>query len=86
MATESEIYFGLNRIFQTLFRNSRLVLAPDMSSEDIDGWDSLKHVMILIAIEEHFRVHFNTQEIDKLKSVGDLATCIERKTNNGNIQ
>lgn len=48
---------------------------------DVPGWDSLSHVNIIVAVEEHFKVKFKSMEVLKLKNVGDLQKLVDLKLN-----
>jgi len=52
-------------------------LSPDMSAQDVPGWDSLAHVRIVVAAEQAFGTRFSTSEITSLKTIGDLVKLIE---------
>ncbi len=60
--------------------------APDLKVEDdtkaftVPGWDSLKHVEILLAVQKEYEVHFRSTEVIRLKNVGDLQGLLKRKT------
>lgn len=56
-----------------------LVVVPETSAEDIDEWDSLSHIRLMVAIERAFDIKFKGSEIDGLKNIGDLATVIDAK-------
>ena len=56
-----------------------IVLSPALSADDVEGWDSLKQVDIIIAVEERFDIKFTTKELDQLDRVGDLVTLIVAK-------
>ncbi|WP_213979273.1 acyl carrier protein [Sphingomonas sp. dw_22] len=73
--TESEIYPILAEIFSDAFLHE-VPLAPELTADDVDGWDSFKHIEIVIAVEQRFGVRFRTREIDGLHSVGDLVALI----------
>lgn len=49
-----------------------------MTAEDVEGWDSVQHVRILMALERKFKFRFSTDEIEKLKCVGDLVAAVSR--------
>ena len=80
MPTESEIYDSLNGIFREVFLRDDIVLAPQMTAQDVEGWDSYKQIEILLAIEEKFGIKFRTKELDALVNVGDLARTVLTKT------
>lgn len=69
----------LNAIFCTVFDDIDIVIAPATTANDIDGWDSLSHVNLIVAVEAGFGIRFNHREILSFKNVGDLLTCIDRK-------
>ncbi len=79
MATEAEIYKGLNEIFSDVFLRDDLKLTPALSAKDVRGWDSFKQIEIIMATEERWAIKFNTRELDSLRSVGDLVALIEAK-------
>lgn len=76
--TAAVIYESLTSIFRDTFDDESLVLRPDLSAADVRGWDSLKQVEILIAIQERFNFKFSSREIDGLECVGDLVDVIQR--------
>ncbi len=67
----------LNDLVSDLLELSDLKLSPDMSAQDVPGWDSLAHVRIVVAAEQAFGIRFSTGEITSLKTVGDLAKLID---------
>ena len=69
----------LNTIFQTVFDDDDIRITPEMTANDIDGWDSLSHVNLIVAIETIFNIRFNQKELLTFKNVGDLLMCIESK-------
>ena len=75
-----EIEAGLTAIFRETFADPRLELRPEMTARDVAGWDSLKTVIIIMAVEERFGFQMRTSEMDALRCVGDFITLIERKT------
>jgi acyl carrier protein len=77
--TEAEIYSFLSGLFSDVFLRDDLKIGSNTTSSDIEGWDSVKHVEIMIAVEEHFGVKFRSSEFDQLHTVGDLAKMIAMK-------
>ena len=55
------------------------VLRPDLSAADVDGWDSLSHIRLVLAVSKAFGVKFSASEIGNLKNVGEFADLIEKK-------
>jgi len=70
----------LQDIFRDFFDDEDIVLTDETTADDIDGWDSLTHVQLIVAVEKAFSVKFSTVEVMKLKNVGEFAALIEKKT------
>lgn len=81
--TTNEVEAALNDVFRGVFGRPDLLLARDMTADDISGWDSARMVEIIIETEARFDVSFTTRETDRLTQVGDLIDLVERKTNAG---
>jgi len=69
----------LTLIFRTMFNQPELVLSDNLSAADVPGWDSHKHVSLVVTIEAEFGVRFANSEIAALASVGDLTQLISAK-------
>ncbi|HET6605516.1 MAG TPA: acyl carrier protein [Rhodopila sp.] len=80
MANEAEVYSGLTEIFHDVFMRDDLVLTPDLTAKQVQGWDSFKQIEIIMASEEKWGIKFNTRELDSLRCVGDLAKMVSTKT------
>lgn len=78
MAT-TEIYDMLTSIFRDLFDDEQILLAPETNADDIDEWDSLNHIRLMIEVQKAFGVKFSASEIGKLKDVGSLVELIQKK-------
>jgi acyl carrier protein len=76
---ESQIYALLAKIFEDVFDDDSIVLRPGLSAKDVDGWDSLTHIRLLLTIERAFKIKFSTSEIGKLANVGDLVALIQSR-------
>ena len=77
--TEHDVDAELTEIFHDLFGDDALVLSPEMTAQDIHGWDSIKHISLIVAIEQRFGVKWKTSEIESLRNVGDLERTIRAK-------
>jgi acyl carrier protein len=73
------VYAKLTDIFHDVLDNDEIVLAPDLTAKELDGWDSLAHVRLILTIERTFRISFTASEIGRLKNVGELAGLIQTK-------
>ncbi len=74
---EAQIYAALRDVFADIFDRDDIVLNASISAKDVSGWDSFRHIEILVAVEERFRVRFRTRDLDALRTVGDLVRLIQ---------
>lgn len=74
-----DIYDRLNEIFRDVLDNDEIVLKPGITAADVDEWDSLSHIRIIVAIEQAFGIKFAVTEIGNLKDVGELVGVIQAK-------
>lgn len=66
-------------VFRDTFDEDSLQLRPDMTAADVEAWDSLTHINLIVDIEREFKVRFTTAEVTGLKTVGDLAALVDKK-------
>ena len=71
---------ALTKVFRTVFEDEEIDLRPEMTANDVEGWDSLSHVVLILAIEDHFQIKFSQKELLTFKNVGSLLNSIESKT------
>jgi acyl carrier protein len=76
---EPQIYQRLTEIFQDVFDEDSIHVTPELTAKDVDGWDSLRHIRLILTIEREFKIKFSTSEIGKLESVGDLVALIKQR-------
>ncbi len=69
----------LETIFQDVFDDESLVVTKELSAADVEDWDSLSHIRLVVAIEKHFGIKFAFGELQDLKNVGEMATLIAEK-------
>lgn len=69
----------LQEIFRDIFDEDDLVLTADMSADDIEDWDSLTHMQLIIAIEKKYNIKFTTDEIIEANNVGEFVHILEGK-------
>jgi acyl carrier protein len=77
--TNPEILQSLTELFRELFMDETIVLTPETTADDIDGWDSFTHLNMIVAVETRFGIKMTTAEVESLMSVGDLVATIARK-------
>lgn len=74
-----EILEQLTPIFCEVFDDPGIVLSRRTTADDIDAWDSLSHMNLIMAVELKFKVKFALGELQALKNVGELADLVEKK-------
>ena len=82
METMTQMIEQLLSIFRNVFDDDDLVINPSTTAQDIDGWDSLAHISLIVAIEKSFNLRFSTAEISDFENVGQMAELILRKQAN----
>ena len=75
--SKAEILEKLNEIFRDVFDNEDLTVGESTTTADVEGWDSLAHIMLLSAAEEEFGIKFDMKAVLKLKDVGAMADMIQ---------
>ncbi|MBP3228389.1 MAG: acyl carrier protein [Bacteroidaceae bacterium] len=76
-----DIYSRLTAVFRDVFDDDALTLTPATSAADIDEWDSLSHVQLIVAVEQEFGLRFTSREILRWQNVGEMAEAIAAKLN-----
>jgi acyl carrier protein len=69
----------LQPVFHEVFDDDSIELRPDMTADEVDGWDSLSHVNLIVAIETTFNIRFSQKELLTFRCVGDLINSISEK-------
>lgn len=70
---------GLQQAFRKTFLDPGLRIGPETTSTDVDGWDSLSHVRLLLQVQRQFGIEIANQEGSRLNNVGDLVALIAKK-------
>jgi len=74
----NEVMGLLHPIFRDVFDDDELVIETKTTANDIDGWDSLTHIRLVISIEKAFNLRFTAAEISDLENVGEMVELIVR--------
>jgi len=69
----------LREIMIDVFDVDDLAITAQTTADDVEEWDSLSHVRLLVAVERKFKIKFSNSEIESLKSVGDLVRLVQAK-------
>jgi len=78
MSTE-EIIRQVNGIFTEVLDNPDITVKYETTSADIEEWDSLNHIQLVVAIEKHFKIRFTAAEIVSFANVGEMSEAIKTK-------
>jgi len=76
---EPQIYARLEEIFKDVFDEDSIAVTPELSAKDVDSWDSLTHIRLMLTVEKSFKIKFSAPEIGKLENVGDLVALIRAR-------
>lgn len=76
-----EIFSKLNEIFIDVLDLDEVELTDETSANDIEEWDSLSHIQLIVAIEKAFKIKFTSLEIMKWRNVGEMVNSMEEKLN-----
>ena len=80
--TKEEIIKYLNNIFIDVMEDEDIVISGDTTSDDVDDWDSLNHIHLVVSIEKHFKIRFTSHEIESWKNVAEMIVDIQKRQNN----
>jgi len=77
--SREEVYEILNGVFRDVFDDEDIEVTDTTTSSDIEDWDSLEHINLIVAVEKAFGVKFNVGEIHTMENVGDMVNLIIAK-------
>ena len=77
--TSEQILDRVQNIFRDIFDDDSLVITREIAAKDIEDWDSLTHINLIVAIEKEFKTKFSLSEMQTFKNVGDVIDLISSK-------
>ena len=77
--THEEIMEKVRRIFRDVFDDESLEINDRTNSSDIEDWDSLEHIALIVSMEKEFDLRFDLKEVNKLANVGEMVDLIASK-------
>lgn len=81
MKTYQDILMTCSEILKTVFSDAQLSINEKTSAADIDGWDSLAQITLLMSMEQTFEIQFSLDEVEDLQNVGEIVELILAKVN-----
>lgn len=69
----------LTNVFRDLFDDPKLEISDSTTAADIEGWDSLTHINLIVHVEKEFKIKLSTGDVRGLKNVGDFLALIAKK-------
>lgn len=76
---KKDVLDKLTLIFRKVFNDGSLVIINELTANDIDGWDSLTHMILITDIERAFSIKFRLKDLNKMRNVGDMVDTIISK-------
>lgn len=67
-----QLHDDLESVFRMVFNDDDLIIQDETTADDVDGWDSVKHVTLIFSIEEAFGVEFTEEALSSFRNVGDM--------------
>ena len=77
--SKNEILASVAEIMRDVFDDDDLEISLDTTADDVEDWDSLSHIRLIVAVERKFNFKFKNSEIESLKNVGELVNLIATK-------
>jgi acyl carrier protein len=74
-----EIFARLNRVFQQVFDDDKIEIFKEMTAADLEDWDSIMHITLVVATEKEFGFRLNAADIGNLKNVGEMVDIFFQK-------
>ncbi len=80
--SRNEILNQINSIFIDTLDNEELKIEEVTTANEVEEWDSLSHIQLIVAIEKHFKIRFTSKEIQSWNNVGEMIDSISPKIAN----
>ncbi|MGM0933388.1 MAG: acyl carrier protein [Bacteroidota bacterium] len=76
---KNKISQEVEAIFRKVFDDDKLEINMTMTANDVDGWDSLSHMLLIVEVENAFNIKFKLKDLNKMKNVGDMIDLLISK-------
>lgn len=80
--TENQVFTEVQEIFRDVFDDESLDITNETNANDIEEWDSLEQINLIVAMENTFKIKFTIDEVSELKNVGEMIALIAKKVSN----
>ena len=77
---DAEIYQKMTTVFHDVFDDDEITLSSELTADDVDGWDSLAHIRLMLSVQKAFGIKFSPIETGKLENVGALVNLVKKKS------
>ena len=77
--SREETISKIQDVFRDVFDNEEITVSESTSANDIEEWDSLTNIQLIVSIEHEFGIKFDSEEMTSWANVGEMAACIESK-------
>ena len=74
-----QLLLKIQEIFRDVLDDEEIILNDNSTADDVEGWDSLTHIQLIVQIEKAFKIKFTSKEILSWKNVGELVNCLSAK-------
>lgn len=74
--SREEVFEKVTEIFRDVFDDDELEIGDSTNSEDIEDWDSLEHIQLIVAMEKEFKLKFDIKTVNSLENVGQMVDLI----------
>jgi len=82
--TDDDVLERLTVVFRDIFQDSAIVATREMTAADVERWDSLSHIDMILMVEQDFRIRIPTRAVARMRNVGELVALIQRLAGQAN--
>jgi acyl carrier protein len=79
MITHNEVLQQVNTVFRDILDNEEVTVDDNSTADDVEEWDSLTHIQLVVGVEKQFKIRFTSSEIGSFKNVGEMCEGILKK-------
>ena len=77
----NDVLLMIQGVFRDILDNEDIILTEETIADDVEEWDSLTHIQLIVAIEKYFKIKFTSKEILSWKNVGEMVGAVCSKLN-----